>query len=169
MIAHRSRNAAIATLLIVAVLLSACGGSPQKVDSRAYRTATIHQGQTERSVSERAAAVAMQQVGTPYRYGGQAPSGFDCSGLVHYSYWQAGRSVPRTTGQLWNSTAPLRRSQLEAGDLLFFRIGGKMQHVGLYVGDGRFVHAPSTGKRVSVESLTSEFYEQAFLRGGRLR
>lgn len=105
----------------------------------------------------------------PYRFGGQAPSGFDCSGLVHYSYLHAGKPVPRTTRQLWNHTDAVSRSDLQRGDLLFFEIDGKMQHVGMYIGDDRFVHAPSSGKRVQVASLDWDFYSDALLRAGRLR
>lgn len=123
---------------------------------------------SQNTVGQRAAAIALRQLGTPYRYGGQTPAGFDCSGLVHYAYGQAGKSVPRTTGALWSRTLPVRRDELRAGDLLFFSIDGKMQHVGLYVGEGRFAHAPSSGRTVTVESLSADFYRQAFLRGGRL-
>ena len=120
-------------------------------------------------VGERAAAVALQQVGVPYRYGGSTPSGFDCSGLVHYSYANAGKSVPRTTAALWNDLTPVQNRNMRVGDLLFFSISGKMSHVGMYLGGGRFVHAPSSGKVVSVESLGSDFYRQAFIRAGRPR
>ena len=105
----------------------------------------------------------------PYRYGGSTTNGFDCSGLVHYSYSQAGKAVPRTTAQLWSGTTPVASPDMHAGDVLFFSIEGKMSHVGLYLGDGRFVHAPSTGKTVSVASLSSTFYRDAFIRAGRPR
>ena len=120
------------------------------------------------SVGERAAAVALRQVGSAYRYGGASPNGFDCSGLVQYSYRVAGKSVPRTTGQLWNAAGPVAGADLQVGDLLFFRFDGKMSHVGIYVGGRRFVHAPSSGKTVSVESLETEYYGQALVRAGRL-
>ncbi|MDJ0760754.1 MAG: C40 family peptidase [Woeseiaceae bacterium] len=120
------------------------------------------------STAERAAAVALQQVGVPYRYGGQSPSGFDCSGLVHYSFARAGASVPRTTQQLWSASQFVDEGQLREGDLLFFRFDGKIAHVGMYLGDGRFVHAPSSGKFVSVQSMRSEVYRDAFVRAGRL-
>ena len=113
--------------------------------------------------------VALGQVGTPYRYGGSTPSGFDCSGLVHYSYFRAGKSVPRTTRQLWDASVTVEPRDIRQGDILFFRIDGKMSHVGMYVGDRRFVHAPSTGKTVSVQSLESDFYRQALIRAGRPR
>lgn len=137
--------------LLGLLLLGACAGAPAVP-----------------SVGERAAAEALSQVGVPYRYGGTTPGrGFDCSGLVQYSYARAGKSVPRTTRQLWNATDNVRRSELEPGDLLFFEIDGKMQHVGMYVGDGQFVHAPSSGRRVSIESLSTRYYRNALLRAGR--
>ena len=119
------------------------------------------------SIGERAAAVELQQVGVPYRYGGSTTSGFDCSGLVQYSYRRAGKTVPRTTGQLWSSTSTVKRNELQAGDLLFFSIDGKMSHVGMYLGGQRFVHAPSTGRKVTVASLDSPFYSRALVRAGR--
>ncbi len=105
----------------------------------------------------------------PYRYGGSSPSGFDCSGLVQYSYSVVGKRVPRTTGQLWNATQPVADNDLRVGDVLFFNIDGKMSHVGLYLGDDRFVHAPSSGRKVSVGSLDAPFYRSAFIRAGRPR
>ena len=126
-------------------------------------------GSAHRSVGDRAAAIALDQLGTPYRYGGSSPAGFDCSGLVQYSYGRAGMALPRTTRALWNSAAPIETQRMLPGDLLFFRVSGKMSHVGLYLGNGRFVHAPSSGKHVSVESLHSEYYSRAFMRAGRPR
>lgn len=118
-------------------------------------------------VGDKAARVALGQVGTPYRYGGSSPAGFDCSGLIHYSYQQAGKSIPRTTAGQWAELAPVGSRDMRAGDLLFFSIEGKMSHVGLYLGNGKFVHAPSSGRTVEIERLDSAFYESAFLRAGR--
>jgi len=115
----------------------------------------------------KAAAVALQQVGVPYLYGGSTTRGFDCSGLVQYSYSRAGKRVPRTTGQLWSATSIVRREDLEVGDLLFFNIEGKMSHVGMYIGNQSFVHAPSSGQTVTVGKLTSPYYSSAFIRAGR--
>jgi cell wall-associated NlpC family hydrolase len=121
------------------------------------------------SLGERAAEVAVQQVGVPYRYGGNSPAGFDCSGLVHYSYSRAGKPVPRTTAALWDALLPVASPDMRTGDLLFFRIEGKMSHVGLYLGGGRFVHAPSSGRSVVIEDLDDAFYRRALIRAGRPR
>jgi len=155
---------------IFALAITVLGLASGCASDTASRVGNDERPATRRAtVGEQAAHFALDQVGTPYRYGGHSPSGFDCSGLVHYAYGRAGKAMPRTTGQLWSSTTPVGRGQLRVGDLLFFRIEGKMQHVGLYVGGRRFVHAPSTGRQVSIESLDSPFYQQAFLRGGRPR
>ncbi len=75
--------------------------------------------------------------------------------------------MPRTTAQLWAGTYPVNRDDIQVGDLLFFRIDGKMSHVGMYLGDNRFVHAPSTGKVVSIANLSSDYYRKAFIRARR--
>ena len=144
------------SILVVAVAMLSAACSTQ--------TAVTH---PVTGVGDQAAAIAMNQVGTPYRFGGSSPAGFDCSGLVQYSYARAGVSLPRTTRALWNNAAPVDRNRMRAGDLLFFNISGKMSHVGLYLGDGRFVHAPSSGKVVRIEDLRSDYYRRAFLRAGR--
>ena len=122
-----------------------------------------------KSAGHKAASIALRQVGIPYRYGGRTPSGFDCSGLVQYSYSKAGKFVPRTTGQLWSALQPVATAEMKPGDVLFFRIKGKMSHVGLYLGDSQFVHAPSSGRTVSVASLATPFYSGSFIRAGRPR
>jgi len=122
-----------------------------------------------KSAGHQAASIALRQVGIPYRYGGKTPSGFDCSGLVQYSYSKAGKFVPRTTGQLWSALQPVATAEMKPGDVLFFRIKGKMSHVGLYLGDSQFVHAPSSGRKVSVASLESPFYGGSLIRAGRPR
>ncbi|HSG97772.1 MAG TPA: C40 family peptidase [Woeseiaceae bacterium] len=148
------RNTAFAMIFMVLV---ACGSQPTAV-----RT------EYGKSVGAQAAAIALDQVGAPYRYGGNSPTGFDCSGLVQYSFLQAGVSTPRTTGQLWSAAQPVSNTDLRKGDLLFFRIDGKMSHVGMYVGGRRFVHAPQSGRSVSVVSLDVPYYRHAFIGAGRI-
>ncbi len=142
-------------LAYIIVLVSAVSGcsTQQTVESR--------------GVGDQAVVVALRQVGVPYRYGGTNPRGFDCSGLVQYSYSKAGVSVARTTAQLWATTRTVKPHNLRIGDLIFFKIDGKMSHVGMYIGGQRFVHAPSSGRTVTVASLNSSFYQAAFLRAGR--
>ncbi|HNP65706.1 MAG TPA: C40 family peptidase [Woeseiaceae bacterium] len=149
-------------------LFAGCASAPPQPSERQASNRTGSAPTQQRTkVGERAAAVALSQVGVPYRYGGSGTSGFDCSGLIQYAYRQAGKSVPRTTGQLWAATATVDMNQLQEGDLLFFKVAGKMSHVGLYLGEHRFVHAPSSGRTVAVESLKSPFYAAALLRAGR--
>ncbi len=167
MIAHSVCHFRRAAFAVIGTLcLAGCAG-PTSVQSQPAEVSAAKR--TPATIGERAAAVALRQVGVAYRYGGASPSGFDCSGLVQYAYRQAGKNVPRTTGQLWNSARVVPYDDLQAGDLLFFRFDGKMSHVGIYVGDEQFVHAPSTGRAVSVESLDAAYYEQALMRAGRLR
>ncbi len=119
------------------------------------------------TAGEQAAVVAVRQIGVPYLYGGSTTRGFDCSGLVQYAWSQAGTRIPRTTTEQWRQLAPVSGHELKVGDVLFFRIDGKVSHVGMYLGDRRFVHAPSTGREVTIASLESEFYRRTFIRGAR--
>ncbi len=82
-------------------------------------------------------------LGDPYRWGGSAPGGFDCSGLVNWSFAHAGVELPRTSGALHASTTRIPEDQILPGDLVFF--GSPVHHVGIYVGDGLMVHSPRSG------------------------
>jgi cell wall-associated NlpC family hydrolase len=112
---------------------------------------------------------AMQQVGVPYAWGGATPSGFDCSGLVQYVYRNAGLALPRTAAEQLGAASPLPLRDAVPGDLLFFRDQGSTSHVGIYIGDGRFVHAPRTGRTVSLETFEGSAYWRArFAGAGRV-
>jgi cell wall-associated NlpC family hydrolase len=97
-------------------------------------------------------SVAMQYLGVPYAWGGASPSGFDCSGLVMYAYAQVGVSLPHYTVAQYDypNSVSVPRDQLEPGDLVFF---DGLGHVGIYIGNGEFIHAPHTGAVVSIDSL----------------
>ena len=158
-------NAAV----LIGCLLCACSTQQQKSTSAGAGEVVTRQQQPlkRRNVGERAAVVAVRQLGVPYRYGGSTTKGFDCSGLVQYAYSQAGKSIPRTTAGQWQSLQPVTANSLRVGDILFFNLKGKVSHVGLYLGSGRFVHAPSTGRKVTIAELDSAYYRKAFVRGGR--
>jgi murein DD-endopeptidase len=100
-------------------------------------------------------------VGKPYRFGGSSPAGFDCSGLVQYSYRQAGVALPRNTDQQRSVSRLVKVADLRRGDLLFFNQEGKKYgHLGIYIGDGKFIHAPSSGKSVRSDRLDSPYWKK---------
>jgi cell wall-associated NlpC family hydrolase len=109
-------------------------------------------------------------VGAPYRYGGHSPSGFDCSGLVVYSYSKAGLSgLPHSAAALERQAESVELAELVPGDLLFFHLAGrKASHVGIYLGNREFVHAPSGGKHVERVSFDHVYWSRRLQRAGRL-
>lgn len=114
------------------------------------------------SIGDKAADTALTMIGKPYHYRGSSPSGFDCSGLVYYSYAAAGLNVPRSTKELKRYTRPVSSGEMRKGDLLFFLQGTRYGHVGIYVGDNLFVHAPSRGKHVRTDSLLDPYWKKHF-------
>jgi cell wall-associated NlpC family hydrolase len=106
--------------------------------------------------AERALGLALDVVGTPYRWGGESPAtGFDCSGLVRWAYGRVGVELPHNSYALYSEGRRVREARMEPGDILFFEGLG---HVGLYVGNGRMVHSPETGRNVEVIRLATTNY-----------
>jgi cell wall-associated NlpC family hydrolase len=120
-------------------------------------------------LGDQAAGHALRMIGKPYRYGGSSPAGFDCSGLVMYTYRQAGLTLPHNTDKQRLAARPIRVAELRRGDLVFFNQEGKKYgHVGIYVGEGKFVHAPSSGKSVRSDRLDSPYWRRHLSEARRL-
>ena len=120
------------------------------------------------NATDRASSVALQalaHLGTPYRAGGLSPrTGFDCSGLVAYVYRQgAGLALPRNTSDLSRLGEPVERAALRAGDLVFYNTQRReYSHVGIYLGEDRFIHAPASGGEVRVEDLRAGYWMRRY-------
>jgi murein DD-endopeptidase len=112
--------------------------------------------------------VAVSELGTPYRYGGSTPRGFDCSGLVYYAYYKTGIRVPRSTMAQYRHARPVALKNLQPGDLVFFRTAYRsVSHVGIYAGNARFIHAPARGRVVSYASLNDPYWMKRLVAAGR--
>src|SRR5262245_32308438 len=109
--------------------------------------------------------IARKYVGTPYRWGGSGPSGFDCSGLVRYVYAQVGVELPHNAAKQYALGAPVARADLQPGDIVFF---DRLRHNGIYVGEGRFIHARQTGKRVAIAGLDEAWYAERWVGARRV-
>ena len=105
-------------------------------------------------------SIALQYLGVPYVWGGASPSGFDCSGLTMYAYAKVGVYLPHNAAMQYGMGTPVSRSQLAPGDLVFF---SGLSHVGMYIGGGRFVHAPHTGDVVKISSLSEDWYAATYV------
>jgi cell wall-associated NlpC family hydrolase len=142
--------------LALTTVITGCSSPPQR---NALPAPTV----TSRLSADDAKSVtvyAIGLVGTPYRWGGNTPeSGFDCSGLIAHVYQKSARiQAPRTVADLKSWGAPLSAHELRSGDVVLFSKGGEPTHAGIYVGDGRFVHAPSTGGRVRLDRLQTPYW-----------
>jgi cell wall-associated NlpC family hydrolase len=161
----------VTLIVLAAVGLAGCASAPRS-DTAKRPVEDWRAGLTDRTTrdmgSGRARELALQalsHIGTPYRYGGTSPqTGFDCSGLVYYIYSRgAGIALPRTTEGLSEIGTPVDIGELETGDLVFFDTLRKpYSHVGIYLGDQRFIHAPTSGGQVEIVDLRAQYWQARF-------
>lgn len=137
------------------VLLAACGGAPPRPPDSAPLS----------EAGREIAVYALSLIDTGYRFGGKNPdAGLDCSGMVSYIYGQAASlSLQGSAADIARRGRPVERERLRPGDLVFFNTRNRpLSHVGIYIGDDRFVHAPSSNGRVRIDQLGSRYYAQRF-------
>lgn len=158
--AGRRQGAGLRSALWLALLLLAVGCLPAArppMDTRLL------------DAGEKASRIASDMLGRPYRYNGNSPAGFDCSGLIQYSYRQAGVELPRGTRALWDITESIRLDSVRRGDLLFFDEQGRVaSHVGMAIAQDAFIHAPSTGGAVRREYIGDPYWKKSFRDARRL-
>lgn len=150
-------NARAPVFLSCLLIFTGCAQWPEP----SVAPSAVQQGRGKQAVQ-----LAQQQEGVPYQYGGDTPRGFDCSGLVYFVYHKLGVSLPRTAAAQYDHTLRVARADLKPGDLVFF-YGGNLMHVGIYVGDGWFVHAPETGKPVAGAWLNAGYWNSNYYGAGR--
>lgn len=135
----------------------AIGGSVGSSDGVDYSEVSVPP--TDGSTGSQAVSIAMQYLGVPYVWGGSSPSGFDCSGFTKFVYGKLGIGLAHYTGSQWNQGVRIPSSQLLPGDLVFFR--ADLGHMGMYIGNGQYIHAPQTGDVVKISPLTRGDYRGA--------
>jgi len=152
-----AHQAGVTAIVLAAVLaLSGCAGAPRQPPA------------PQRAEGDAIAAMAASLVGTPYHFGGADGAGFDCSGLALYVHERVGLLIPRTAAEQQRAAHPVALSRLAPGDLVFFGIRGHgIDHVGIYAGDGRFIHAPRAGLAVTYGDLGHGFYARHLASAGR--
>lgn len=165
----------IICLVGMLTLFVGCSSAPQK--STTKQTTSVEQASksTEKSFKrstplkysrgDQIASIAESLIGSPYRYGGASPSGFDCSGLVYYTHQQLDITVPRTSKQQAQYKPAKNLNAIEPGDILFFKIyGNNVSHVGIYAGNNQFIHAPKSGKYVSYANINDSYWRERLVK-----
>ena len=159
-------------MLLTSLFLAGCGHAPVKQASRPSSERSWPQVAPSNPAAANSVLMrALSLVGTPYRYGGNTPdSGFDCSGLVNYVYRDVlDIRLPRTSSSLAQVQGPrIDPTRLATGDLVFFGSRGNVTHVGIYVGEGRFVHAPSSGGTVRLDHLDGNYWRDRYTGAKRI-
>lgn len=154
-------NLGLTTIAVTLLLiLGGCSTTPSAHRGPASNETVAVPSRISQEQADDITIYAVGLVGTPYRYGGNTPdSGFDCSGLIGHVYQsRAGVASPRTVSRLQSWGQPVSSDNIRSGDLVLFAQNDVATHAGIYVGDGRFVHAPSTGGEVRLDRLSSKYW-----------
>jgi cell wall-associated NlpC family hydrolase len=163
-----SSRFSLRALLAGAALLAGCASAPpQPAETHPAPVAALHEPVL--TIGGAVAELAADMVGARYRLGGADPAeGFDSSGLAFYAYSQAGYRIPRTSEDQFRAAHKIALADADVGDLVFFQDQAKLSHVGIYLGNGLFVHAPESGERVSIARLDAPYYQEQLIAVGRL-
>ena len=139
--------------------------TPHNQAKKTFKRSTPLKRYEENKKGDQIVSIAASLVGSPYRYGGASPSGFDCSGLVYYTHQKLDITVPRTSRQQAQYKPAKQLSSAQPGDILFFRLyGDNVSHVGIYAGNNQFIHAPKSGKRVSYANINESFWRERLVK-----
>lgn len=150
----------LSTHLVVLVLLLAFpAGAAAAFDRSDDGTRPAPPVEMLPTTGEKAVGIAVRYLGTPYSWAGASPAGFDCSGFVMYVYGRLGIALPHSSWMLWSVGRPVARKHLEAGDIVFFN---GLSHVGIYVGNGRFIHSPHSGDVVKISRFSDDWYGSTY-------
>lgn len=155
--------------ILIALTLSGCASNQnlRSTDGTTWQPSREPATAGESAKADRLWQVFERYEGTPYRYGGTSASGFDCSGFIATAFDEAlGRQLPRTTSQMLSTGRVVEKEELRAGDLVFFRIKGKDQHAGIYMGGNSFIHS-STSIGVTHSSLNGYYWRDRFSQARR--
>ena len=148
------------THLVVLVLLLAfpatAAAAPDRSDEGVRPTMPVEMRPT---TGEKAVAIALRYLGTPYSWAGASPAGFDCSGFVMYVYGKLDITLPHSSWMLWGEGRTVARKHLRAGDIVFFN---GLSHVGIYIGNGTFVHSPHSGDVVKISRFSEDWYGSTY-------
>ncbi|MFC0337355.1 NlpC/P60 family protein [Kushneria avicenniae] len=155
---HPIKRLRDASLLIAVLWLAGCAGTPEMQTSDMMGSISEHQDLSIERVL--VMNYARDALGIPYRYGGTTPSGMDCSGLTQASFLAAGIEIPRTSQQQFDGLERIDRAR--PGDLMFFGSGGSVGHVGIYMGNNQMIHAPGSGREVSIANLGNRYWRSHY-------
>jgi cell wall-associated NlpC family hydrolase len=157
----------VGVITVLLIVLSGCAGSRSGQDFSLLRNGSEP---PSTPVQAKVIKTAHSLLGVPYKYGGTTPEGFDCSGFINYVFRHAaGLALPRITHDLARAGKPVSVAELRPTDLVYFKIERqKPLHVGIYLGEGKFIHSPSRRGKVNIQTLDQDYWKDRYLGARRL-